>query len=263
MPAELEWVEPGRHVGGCLERAFTLGRAPGVLWRPAQRCTPKPPLVLLGHGGSGHKRSDRVMSLAQWFAVRAGLAAVAIDGPYHGARVPAPLPAAVYQALIAEEGAGRVTDRMIADWCSTIEALDEAGLADGGRLAYLGMSMGTRFGLPLAAELGDRLRCLVIGKFGLRQHAAMDPHLSQRRRLAHAAAAITAPVVFHVQWHDEVFPRDGQLELLDAIASPAKRLLRASGGHGETPVGAIRAWRSAVADQLGAVDRAAPAKAPA
>jgi hypothetical protein len=37
-----------------------------------------------------------------------------------------------------------------------------------------------------------------------------------------------------VQWDDEMFPRDGQFELFDALAAADKRLIARSGPHAET-----------------------------
>jgi dienelactone hydrolase len=181
--------------------------------------------------------------MGRWLAATAGLAVVAIDGPYHGDRVPSPLAPAVYQQLIADEGIQHVTARMTEDWLETVSALAAHDLIDGANVSVFGLSMGARFGLPVAAALGSRLRCAVFGKFGVRQAGALHPGLCSPGLIVTAAHAISAPVLFHMQWDDEVFPRDGQLELFAALASKDKRLLARSGRHAQTHPDDEAAWQ--------------------
>ncbi|MDG4826464.1 alpha/beta fold hydrolase [Asanoa sp. WMMD1127] len=224
------------------------GTVPAVLWRP-DVSTPRP-LVLLGHGGSGHKRSDRIVALGRWFAEHAGCAAVAIDGPFHGDRS-----APDYQARVAAEGIDHVLDRMRDDWLAAVDAVVADGAADPGAIGYVGLSMGTRYGLAVTAALGDRLRCAVLGKFGLRQGPALAPALAAPERAECDAARTTAPVLFHLQWHDEIFPRDGQLALFDAFPSTDKQLIAYAGPHADTRPEAVAAWREFVAARLTRRDR--------
>lgn len=244
--ATFRWIGEQVAEGGVIEQAFQLDRdsglVPGVLWRPADR-GPRPPLVLLGHGGSGHKRADRMLSLARYFCAEAGFAALAIDGPYHGDRVATPLSAAEYQARIVAEGLAIVVDRMVEDWRETLAAIDRVTDVDTTGVGYVGVSMGSRFGLPLAAALGRQLRCAVFGKFGLVEAAGLYDGADMSDRILADVARITAPVLYHVQWHDELFPQEGQLAIFDLLASPDKQLIAYSGTHAETRPEAVDAWR--------------------
>jgi hypothetical protein len=157
---DVRWQDERMEESGTVELDFVVERPTGVVpcaaWLPI---SPPPwPLVLVGHGGSGHKRSDRNVGLGRWFSSHAQIAVLAIDGPYHGDRVTAPLPAAVYQRRMLDEGLQAVTDRMTADWKDAIAALDSHGSVDTTRLGYFGLSMGTRLGIPLVASLGGDLR---------------------------------------------------------------------------------------------------------
>jgi pimeloyl-ACP methyl ester carboxylesterase len=230
---------------GCVERSFVLSRfsgtVPGVLWSP-QAKSPKA-TVLLFHGGSGHKRSERQLRMGQWLSSTANLAVVALDGPYHGDRVSAPMAAPVYQRLIADEGVETVTARLTEEWLEAVSGLADLGVLDEAHVSVFGMSMGARYGLPAAAALGTRLQCLVLGKFGLQQGPLMPPGLCAPELTVGAARAVTAPVLFHVQWDDVLFPRAGQFELFDAIASQEKCLRAMTGPHDQTRPGDEALWQ--------------------
>lgn len=64
------------------------------------------------------------------------------------------------------------------------------------------------------------------------------------------AIQLTAPVLFHVQWDDELFPRDGQFALFDLLGSAEKQLIAYPGAHGETRPGAIEMWREFISSHL-------------
>ncbi|MEV0844100.1 hypothetical protein AB0I55_31700 [Actinocatenispora sera] len=233
--------------GGVVERGFQVGTVPGVVWLPARPAAPVP-LVLLGHGGSGHKRAPRQLRLGRWFAGTAGIAAAAIDGPYHGDRaVPA------YQERIAAAGIERVVDGMVGDWRAARDVLTALDEIDAVRVGYLGLSMGTRFGLPFVAAAGDLLRCAVLGKFGLRHPDELPAGMDMAPRLAADAARVRTPVLFHLQWDDELFGRAGQFELFDRLGSADKQLIAFPGGHGTAGEEAIAAWCDFLVRRLTAV----------
>jgi dienelactone hydrolase len=253
MGTEVTWFAADGPTDGVLEQAFHLDLAgsiiPGVLWLPVGRETPAP-LVLLGHGGSGHKRNARNLELGRWFASHAEIAALAIDGPYHGERVASPLGAAEYQALIRGEGLEVVVDRMVREWQAVVDVFHGLEVVDTTNLGYVGLSMGTRFGVPFAAAVGDALRCAVFGKFGLTQAPGMYEGMDMTTRLTNDAHAISAASLFHVQWDDELFPRDGQFALFDSLGTLDKQLIAFPGAHAETSPVATAHWRNFVVGHL-------------
>ena len=68
---------------GVLEREFTLGEIPGVLWAPGSAPAP---LILSGHNGGLHKRLPRLVARARHYAAEYGFASAAIELPGSGDR---------------------------------------------------------------------------------------------------------------------------------------------------------------------------------
>lgn len=205
----------------------SAGSIPLALWSPAD--AEPTGLVLAGHGGSGHKQEDYIVSLARRLVRTRGVAVASIDGPVHGARraTPAAAPTVVLmefaQAWAADES---LTDRMVADWGCTLDALGELPGYRALPVGYWGISMGTLLGLPFVAA-DRRVSACVLGLAGLTGPTA--------GRLAADARAVEVPTLFLVQLSDELFTTASSLELFGAIASADKRLYAAPGRHRDVP----------------------------
>jgi dienelactone hydrolase len=219
--------------GGVREQLFALGEIPGVLWTPEGAAGTRP-LILMGHGGGQHKKAPGIVARARRFVAECGFAVAAVDAPSHGdrpkdeeydrlatenqARVGAgeelyPLIAG-FQALVAR--------RTVPEWQAVLGAVQEAGHVGTGPVGYWGVSMGCGLGVPfVAAE--PRVRAAVLG-------------LGGALASAEAAARITVPVEFLVQWDDERVPRAQSLALFDALASAEKTLHANPGKHMDVPL---------------------------
>lgn len=233
---------------GVVERRFDLKVedeiVPGIIWSPEGSISPRP-LVLLGHGGTQHKRTPNILGLARRFVRHLGYTAVAIDAPAHGERALDPeADAARRRGLEGRMAAGpgkgtQLSDdearlwaglaaRGKIDWTATLDALEaEPGLTDG-RIGYWGVSMGTLIGLPFVAG-EPRISAAVLGLAGLHTRLGGDDFEA-------AARGLTIPVLFVFQWHDELMSRRSGLELFDALGSQEKTMHINPGGHVAMPL---------------------------
>jgi dienelactone hydrolase len=213
---------------GVTERDFSITcrerTVPGVLWTP-ENASGSTPLVLIGHGGSGHKREDHLVGLARRFVRHNGIAAVTIDGPFHGDRATDEVKNESVDKTLRRLNGEAVVDQMVEDWKATLDALQklpEIGIAPVG---YWGLSMGTMFGLPLVA-VEPRIEVAVLGLMG--PIAGFD-------RLLRDAPDVTCPLLFLQQWDDELIPREKSSELFAAIGGRDKRLHANPGLHSAVP----------------------------
>lgn len=218
---------------------------PTALWTPATDGEGAARgLVLLGHGGSGSRMQDYVRSAARGLVLRHGLAAAAIDGPVHGARLAGgdegPRAFASFAAAWSSDQA--LTDNMVSDWQASLDALLELeGIS--GPIGYWGVSMGTIFGLPLVAA-ERRISAALLGLMGLTGPT--------RDRIEADAPRVTCPVLFLLQWDDELFARQAGFELFGLLGSSDKTLHANPGTHGAVPDHEFAGGLAWMAERLGA-----------
>jgi dienelactone hydrolase len=198
------------------------GPVPTLLWEPA--CTPRA-IVLACHGGSGHKAADSIVEIARRL-LPLGVAVLSTDGPVHGERrADGDLTAATARAAFREAwraGVGR--EDMASDMSAALRAALGRDRYTGLPAGYIGVSMGTAYGLPLLAT-ERRIRAAAIGLWSTTYPASQ--HLEAFARRAEC------PVWFTQQWDDEFFDRAATADLFDAIGSKDKRLVAYPGPHRE------------------------------
>jgi dienelactone hydrolase len=216
---------------GVLEREFTLGEIPGILWTPGSASVPAP-LILLGHPGGLHKMYPRLMARARHAAAE-GFATATIELPGSGDR---PRSAAAEQAradlrraLKAGEPVNdEIIDRLVLplvekavpEWRATLDAL--LSLPEiGGPVGYAGgvIAIGVRLAVvePRISAAG-----LFAGSF-------------VPRTIFEEARQVTVPLHVLLQWDDEGNDRQAALDLFDAFGSKEKTLHANMGGHTGVP----------------------------
>lgn len=218
---------------------LTVGdvEVPGAWWLPSGR-TEVTGTVCIGHGGFQHKRADNVEALARQLVTELGVGVVALDAPEHGDRVTDPDTHAAQLAalssrdpdrratVIGERGRAVMAERArthVSEWRALLDRLEDEGPT--GPIGWWGVSMGTTHGIPLIGR-DERIVAAVLGLNALR------PDDDAWRR---AAAAVTIPVLYLMQWSDELMTRDEGFALWDALGSKVKTLHLNPGGHVAVP----------------------------
>lgn len=216
MTPPLESLEPVR---------LTVHRdgtdVPAVAWLPSEARG----IVLTCHGGSGHKAAPGVLALARACRARQ-LAVLSCDGPVHGERrADGNLDPSAARASFREawrQGVGRTS--MAEDMAAALSALQRRPELAALPVGYIGVSMGTAYGLPLLAR-DPRIQAAAIGLWAT-SYAASE-------HLAAFAADVGCAIWFTQQWNDEFFDREGTFALFDAIGAGDKRLVAYPGPHRE------------------------------
>lgn len=224
----MEFTSEQRLDDGVLEREFTLGEVPGIVWTPGSAPAP---LILIGHNGGLHKRLPRLVARARHYAAAYGFAAAAVDAPGHGERprsaVDEQSRADLRRALAAGEPVDAIVEafivplveRAVPEWRATLDAL--LSLPEiGGPVGYDGM---TAIGIRLAV-VEPRLSAAVFFAGGF-----------VPRILREQARQVTVPLQFLLQWDDEGVARRLGLDLFDAFGAREKTLHANLGGHAGVP----------------------------
>ncbi|MFJ5938844.1 alpha/beta hydrolase [Streptomyces sp. NPDC093071] len=217
---------------GVLERTFTLGGIPGILWTPAPSPAPAP-LILLGHPPLGLRRMyPRLVDRARQAAAD-GFASATIELPGSGDRPPlAGAERARADLRRALEAGGPVDDGIVdalvlplveeavPEWRAALDALlSLPGI--GGPVGYSGgvISVGIRL-----AVVEPRVSAAVLFAGSLVPAAMFEE-----------ARRVTVPLHVLLQWDDEGNDRQAALDLFDAFGSEEKTLHANMGGHTGVP----------------------------
>jgi len=242
--------------GGVAERRFDIvvdgETVPGIIWAP-ENATGTRPLLLMGHGGTQHKRIDTMLSRARTFVRHHAYAVVAIDAPGHGERISKEARVSQREERQARVGTRNLwtperlremaerTTKAVGEWKATLDAVEGLDYVGQGPVGYWGVSMGTAIGVPfLAGE--PRVKAAVLGLAGLRPGAA---------DFEKAARSITIPLIFSFQWDDEVASRETGLALYDAFGSKEKSMHINPGPHMGIPPFEREHWEMFFVRHLG------------
>jgi dienelactone hydrolase len=208
---------------------------PGILWTP-QGAVGTRPLVVFGHGGRQHKRVDNILRSARDLVVTENYAVLAIDGPGHGDRA--------RQTSDGEETVRSETN-MTVETMAAISAVQKFDYVGKGPVGYWGVSMGTRFGVPLVAS-DKRINAAILGLFGLFPEGTSVPV-----GWGDDARSITVPLMFVFQREDTLMTLQNGIDLFDAFGSEEKVMHINPGGHTGIPASERETWKPFFVYHLG------------
>ncbi|MFC9927450.1 alpha/beta hydrolase [Streptomyces sp. NPDC127190] len=215
-----------------LEREFTLGEIPGILWTPSSASAPTP-LILLSPPPLGLRTAyPRLVARARNSAAD-GFATATIELPGSGERPRLPgaeqARADLRRAIEAGEPVSDeiidalilpLVDQAVPEWQAALDGL--LSLPEiGGPVGYSGgvISIGTRL-----AVVEPRISAAVLFAGSLVPRAMFEE-----------ARKVTIPLHVLLQWDDEGNDRQAALDLFDAFGSKEKTLHANMGGHTGVP----------------------------
>ena len=224
----MHFTSEQRLENGSLERDFTLGEIPGILWTPTSSPAP---LILLGHPGGLRTMYPRLAGRAR-HCMANGFAAATIELPGSGDRPRSTdaeqARADLHRALAAGQPVDEIVDRLVIplvekavpEWQSTLDAL--LSLPEiSGPVGYSGGVIA--IGIRLAVV---EPRIVAAGLFA----GSFVP-----RAMFDEARRVTIPLHVLLQWDDEGNDRQLALDLFDAFDSREKTLQANMGGHAGVP----------------------------
>lgn len=245
-----------QHRDRLVERRFTVGDVPGILWMPMDASPSNPaPLILAGQPGAlpGMDATHPRLAARAAAAAQAGFATATIELPGGGGR---PQPDGVDEArrdLRAAVTAGDpvpddvvarlvlpLVDQAVPEWQTVLDELL--------RLPEIGEGVGCSGGLISVgirlARVEPRLRAAVLfaGTF-------------VPRSLLVEAREVRIPLHVLLQWDDHTNDRQRALDVFDAFASQEKTLTANMGGHLGVPPHAGDAANQFLARHLTAAPR--------
>ncbi len=215
---------------GVLEREFSLGEIPGILWTPGSVTEPCP-LILVGHPGGLRQMHPRLAGRAL-HAAEHGFASVAIELPGSGDRPRSAdaeqARASLRRAMAAGEPVDEIVDALVLplvdkavpEWQATLDAVLELHEIRG----PVGFSGGLiAIGIRLAVVEPRIVAALLFA-------GSFVP-----RTMFEEARQITIPLHVLLQWDDEGNDRQMALDLFDAFGTREKTLHANMGGHTGVP----------------------------